>query len=418
MVRIVLVMTVLILTFTGSTDAGWLDDKLKQAAESIGDRLVDDAADSTYEGTKDAVTPDKKDTQRGDSGQYDAEEAAEYEEQVEMPEEYSSEYDSEEMGQPSWGGGSFGMRSKKKKKTGPPRTDLHFSSEMIMTDPEASPEPFRGDIYIDGARSRMEWNYPDGSKVGVIVTGIEPDDEVYILMHKEKTYMESSVEENGDSSFSFGNGKPCEGFLKAEDLGKAKLNGRSTNKWRCSQPEDPEDDEEARSLSTIWYDKKLNIPIRMEDNRQKSSWEMANIHVGKPSVDHFKVPADYKKLAFGAIPTATSLPDQYEGQIKKAGIPSYSKARFVYGNPSVGYRYASSEPVENVRKWYRKKLPSWSVYEDEFASWIIYKGKPGVGMSQLMMQKDQVSVQKNAKLPEWHSLDKDMTTEILIFIVQ
>lgn len=418
MIRILMLMMILVFACSATVEAGWLGDKLKKAAENVGDRMIDDAANSTYEGTKDAVTPDKKNTQSGDSGRYDTEEGAEYEEQVEVPEEYSSGYDSGEMDQPSWGGGSFGMRPKKKKKTGPPRTDLHFSTEMIMTDPEASPEPFRGDIYTDGTRSRMEWNYPDGSKVGVIVTGIEPEDKVYILMHKEKSYMVSSVQEDSDSSFAFGSGEPCEGFLKAEDFGKTKLNGRSVTKWRCSQPEDPDDAEEAESVLNIWYDKKLKIPIRMEDNNRKSSWELTNIRVGKPSSDLFKVPADYKKLAIGAIPTASSLPNQHEEQIKSAGIPSYSKSRFVYGNPSVGYRFATSEPVEKVRKWYRKKLPSWSVYEDKYGAWIIYKGEPGAGMGELIMQKNQVSVQKNDKLPEWHSLDKNMTTEITIFVIQ
>jgi hypothetical protein len=416
MMRIVLFIIVLVLTFTTSADAGWLDEKLKKAADSIGDRLIDDAADSTYEGTKDVVTPEE-DTQSESPGRYgDPEEAIEYEEQVEAADEYYPEYGGEEMDQSSWGGGSFGMRSKRKKKTGPPRTDLHFSTEMVVTDPEASPEPFRGDIYIDGARSRTEWNYPDGSKVGVIVTGIKPDDKVYVLMHNEKSYMVSSAQEDSDSSFAFGSDKPCEGFLKAEDLGKTKLNGRSVSKWRCSQPEDPEDAEEAGSVLIIWYDKKLKIPIRMEDNSRESSWELTNIRVGKPSADHFKVPADYKKLEVGAIPTASSLPDQHEKQIKSAGVPIYSKARFVYGNPSVGYRFASSEPVEKVRDWYRNKLSSWPVYEDRFGSWIIYKGKPGANMSQLVLQKTQVSIQKNDKLPEWHSLDKYMTTEIVVFI--
>jgi hypothetical protein len=289
---------------------------------------------------------------------------------------------------------------------------------MIMNDPEASPEPFKGDMYLDGPRSRMEWNYPGGNKVGVIVTGIEPDDEVYILMHNEKTYMLSSGEDDSDSSFAFESDKPCEGFLKAEDLGKAKLNGRNVNKWRCSQPEDPESSEEAESVSIVWYDKKLKIPVRMEDNKRKSSWELANIREGKPSAGLFKVPSDYKKLEVGAVPTASSLQGQHEKQIISAGVPIYSKALFVYGNPSAGYRFASREPVEKVRTWYRKKLSSWPVYEDRFGSWIIYKGKPGATMSQLVMQKTQVSIQKNEKLPEWHSLDKEMTTEIVIFIDQ
>jgi hypothetical protein len=84
----------------------------------------------------------------------------------------------------------------------------------------------------------------------------------------------------------------------------------------------------------------------------------------------------------------------------------------------VGYRFASSEPVDKVRTWYRKQLSSWPVYEDRYGSWIIYKGKPGADMADLLMQKTQVSVQKNDKLPEWHSLDRNMTTEIVIMVIE
>lgn len=420
MVRIILVIMLAVFSFSTSAEAGWLENKLKQAAETVGDRIIKDTSDSAYEGAKDAVTPGKNEANNDTPDQYEPKENAQFNEQVEESWEYEDKYSDEshfeEMDEPSWAEMNYGEKPKKKKRTGPPRTDLHLTTDMIISDPESSPEPFKGKIYVDGAKSRTEFDYSGENSMGVIVTGINPTDKVYVLMHSNKQYMESTYDET--DSFVFESGKPCEGYRTADNLGKTKLNDRSVTKWRCADPEDPDDYEEAERIITLWVDDKLEIPIRLEEGKGKGYQELRNIREGKPSGDLFKIPAGYKKLAVGAIPSATSLADKDEKLIKNAGIPLYSKARFVYGNSSVGYRFASSQPIERVRTWYINKLPSWPVYEDEFGSWIIYKGKPGAGMGELIMQKTQVSVQKNDKLPEWHSLDKKMTTEILIMVIQ
>ncbi|KPJ97511.1 MAG: hypothetical protein AMJ60_11000 [Desulfobacterales bacterium SG8_35] len=396
-------------------DAGWLGDKLKQAAENVGDKLIDDASDSAYEGAKDAVSPENDEDSEA-AGRYDSEGSEEYEQQDDDSAEYGAEYELEKMGQPSWVESGYEQKPRKRKKTGPPRTDLHLTADMIISDPASSPEPFKGKMYLDGARSRSEFVYPGGNNVGVIVTGIDPADKVYILMHSEKKYMETTVEKQDDAPLSFESSKPCEGFRKAEDLGRTKLNGRSVAKWRCSEPEDPEMYEEAEGDLLVWIDDKLKIPVRFEEG--KGHWELLNIREGKPSGDLFKIPAGYEKLAYDGfvIPAAASLPDQDAKLIKSAGIPLYSKADFVYGNSSVGFRFASSEPVETVKTWYRKQLPSWPVY-NEYGGWILYNGKAGSGMGEIMA-KPQVSVQENEKLPEWHDLDKKMTTEIVIMVPQ
>jgi len=428
MVRILLILMALIFAYSTSAEAGWLGDKLKQAAENVGDSIINDTADSVYKGTKDAVTPEDENAAQQEPPQYETDEAAPMEQESYDSGEYaadeSGEYapddaveygfdpDQEEMEEPSWGESGFGGGLKKRKKTGPPRTDLHLTAEMVIIDPESSPEPMQGKIYLDGARSRTEFNFSGDNSSGVIVTGMGPDDKVYVLMHATKQYMESSYSDT--DSIMFESGKPCEGYRKADDLGSGKLNGRNIEKWRCSEPEDPD---EAKSVM-LWLDDRMEIPIRIEEENKKGYWELQNIREGSPPADVFTVPAGYTKLAGGAIPTALSLPAQDEKLIKDAGIPLYSKAPFVYGNASVGYRFASSEPVEAVRNWYKNKLSSWPVYEDKNDSWIIYQGKPGADMAQLLMQKTQVSVQKNDKLPEWHSLDKNMTTEIVIFVVQ
>ena len=102
--------------------------------------------------------------------------------------------------------------------------------------------------------------------------------------------------------------------------------------------------------------------------------------------------------------------------IESAGVPVYSKANFVYGNPDVGFRFATSVSPEEARQWYHEKLPKWSVL-DEYGSWIMYDGKPGAGLGEVM-SKNQILIKKNENLPGWYSLEKNMTTEITIMIVK
>ena len=119
-------------------------------------------------------------------------------------------------------------------------------------------------------------------------------------------------------------------------------------------------------------------------------------------------------LLIAGISYAASLSGQDAKLIENAGIPLYPEAVFAYGNSSAGFRFATSDPVDSVRAWYRNKLSSWSVFA-EYGGWILYNGKPGLGMGEVM-SKNQISVQANDRLPEWHALDKTMTTEIVIMV--
>lgn len=100
--------------------------------------------------------------------------------------------------------------------------------------------------------------------------------------------------------------------------------------------------------------------------------------------------------------------------IEAAGVPLYSNSTFAYGNKNVGFRFASSESPEKVQQWYRHKLPRWALYS-KYGAWILYDGAPGKGMGEIMLM-NQISIQVNDNLPEWHSLDKNMTTEIVISV--
>jgi len=114
----------------------------------------------------------------------------------------------------------------------------------------------------------------------------------------------------------------------------------------------------------------------------------------------------------GAI--AAELPAADAALIEKAGVPLYPGATFATGNEDTGFRFATAEAPETVRNWYRKKLAGWSLF-DKFDSWILYDGEAGASMGDLM-SKSQVQVQANENLPEWHDVDKSMTTEIVILV--
>ena len=101
--------------------------------------------------------------------------------------------------------------------------------------------------------------------------------------------------------------------------------------------------------------------------------------------------------------------------MESPGVPVYSETIFAYGNSDVGFRFATSVSPDEVRKWYRAKLPKWSVL-DEYGSWIMYDGEPGAGLGEVL-SKNQILIKKNDNLPGWHSLEKNMTTEITIMIL-
>ena len=102
--------------------------------------------------------------------------------------------------------------------------------------------------------------------------------------------------------------------------------------------------------------------------------------------------------------------------ISDKGVPLYTKVSFVNGSKDVGFRFASSTSPEEIQKWYLQQLPKWALYK-EYGGWILYDGAPEKGMAEVMSE-NQIMVKKNDNLPSWFSLEKDMTTEIVIMIVK
>lgn len=110
----------------------------------------------------------------------------------------------------------------------------------------------------------------------------------------------------------------------------------------------------------------------------------------------------------------TTLPEKDRKIMEQAGVPFYPGMQYVNGafQGVVGVRFASSDDVEEVRKWYNDRFPDWAV-SDQYGSWVLYNGKPGAGLGEYMM-KNQVMIVTNQNLKEWFNLPADMTTEIVI----
>jgi len=121
-------------------------------------------------------------------------------------------------------------------------------------------------------------------------------------------------------------------------------------------------------------------------------------------------------LAIAASAHAETLVEADAALIENAGIPIHPDATFVYGNKSVGFRFASAKPVAEIKSWYIERLGEWSVMDD-FGLWALYDGPQGLSFGALM-SKTRVSVTENDELPGWHSLDESMTTEIVIQVVE
>lgn len=100
--------------------------------------------------------------------------------------------------------------------------------------------------------------------------------------------------------------------------------------------------------------------------------------------------------------------------LDKAGVPIYPGLKYMNGitGDMISMRFATSDNVETLREWYRKKLHKWAVY-DEYGIWILYDGKPGGGPASYMTKKN-ISITENTNIPQWFSMPANMTTEVTI----
>ena len=105
------------------------------------------------------------------------------------------------------------------------------------------------------------------------------------------------------------------------------------------------------------------------------------------------------------------IPSKVEKAIKAKNFPAYPGSEYCTGPINMGARFASSDPVDKVRKWYQGKLPDWSVM-DQYGTWTLHEGAADASVAEVMTGK-QITIMKNDALPSWHDLSPDTTTEII-----
>ncbi len=286
MPRTVFILTVLLSTLclaVPESHAGWLSDKLKDTGKDLGGKIIDDKSDTLYESTKNGAQDSVDSPDGTEEGMNQA---------AEPP------LEEEEEGTP-WGGQQPVKKKKVRRSSAKVRTDLHFSADSAGVDPGEEGGSYTGQIFVDGARMRWDMNakMEDGTvgRTSIVITGAAPEDEIYTLIHGQKMYMVATVassEEDFWGSFR-ATDNPCEGYRKAENVGKRPVNGRETIRWECRDPEDSEEPES----TDLWIDAKLGIPVRAEDS-DGGSFELSNIKENRPPADKFQLPDGYRKISY------------------------------------------------------------------------------------------------------------------------
>lgn len=177
--------------------------------------------------------------------------------------------------------------------------------------PKGAPVPFSADWAILEEGQPQETGKYYASTEGIRMEGIaggEPYTMIFNferklawnVMASERMYMETPIDpdEPGSTDDVMGGlgsfGSPCPRDAKATRIGRETLHGRNVEKWTCAVPR--------QETLTIWFDTRLQVPIRTED--EDGVFELRNIKEGRPSADLFLPPAGYTKFSIPAgMPT-------------------------------------------------------------------------------------------------------------------
>lgn len=101
--------------------------------------------------------------------------------------------------------------------------------------------------------------------------------------------------------------------------------------------------------------------------------------------------------------------------METAGFSPYPGSVFCTGTVEQGMRFATSDSPEAVRKWFVDNLVNWSLSSDEgLGMWSLFDGPVELKGKGQIFAYNNVSVNENSNLPEWHNLSDNMTTEILV----
>lgn len=152
-----------------------------------------------------------------------------------------------------------------------------------------------GPVNVDTPGFRMEVRQ-QGQHIAVVALW---DQEIsYSLLLEEKMYLEIPTEDTGTSAADF-EGRPCDGYERSERIGSESVNGRATEKWRCTGEIRPAPGKSAVD-STSWFDPVLGFPVR-ETTDSGEVFEIRDIIVARQDASLFTIPRGFQKLDMDAM---------------------------------------------------------------------------------------------------------------------
>ena len=120
-------------------------------------------------------------------------------------------------------------------------------------------------------------------------------------------------------------------------------------------------------------------------------------------------------LVSGSALLGEELKPETAKAMEAAGFTPYPGSVFCTGMIEQGMRFASSDSPEDVREWFVESLAGWNLQDIEnLGLWSLYDGPAEINSTGQIFAFNNVTVKKNADLPEWHNLSDNMTTEILV----
>ncbi|KPV40383.1 hypothetical protein AN478_06145 [Thiohalorhabdus denitrificans] len=140
-------------------------------------------------------------------------------------------------------------------------------------------------VYLSPQGKRIEGIPPRG------VTMIAPAEESkrWLVVERERVFAVDASREQGARLGGLLAHEPCQGFPDSERIGSGQVDGRETQKWKCTHPRFGE--------VTQWFDAELNTVIKDRSASGKIE-ELRDIRVGPQKEDLFRFEPgdDYQRV--------------------------------------------------------------------------------------------------------------------------
>lgn len=165
-----------------------------------------------------------------------------------------------------------------------------FEADVRM---EGSGMEMDGKLYVMDLKARQDF---DSKEAGLTITITDGEKGlVYVLMPKEKMYMEMPLQQKEFQALTAGSlEEQLEGEADVEKVGGETIEGYACDIYEI------EYHDQGMGRSTVWIAQKLNYPIKVigESSQGKISMACSNIKEGVVDQAMFEIPGDYEKFSF------------------------------------------------------------------------------------------------------------------------